>query len=331
VKNIQKLTRLLMIAAIAILCLPLYDMVYLYPSTTNVLTDTFRRDSERLAHYLVSEFEITGRQQLSLEQQLRIKESFHLFELTIRTSRGNLLFSTSEHADKVMNFPALSLLEKGKIFSRNLTVPLEGRDKPVSLVEVHIPVLSQGQLEKVFILTRDVSHTRASLEQLISRSSIFLLMVAAIFLTVVFIVTHTIRKAVQKQNESEAYLSASQAQLENKHQELEQLFDQVEQAKYEWQCALDCIDDMILLIDETGLIRRCNEAFVRFLGYSYIKVLGKNWKQLLLPGDQGMISLNHQNGQVYHHQNAVWLQVEFFPYDDGRKEKLTVVRIQKQE
>lgn len=318
-------------AAVIIMCLPLYDMVYLYPSTTNVLTGTFRRDSERLAHYLASELQVAGKQPLSLEQLLRIKEAFNLFELTIRTSKGGLLLTTSESAVEVMNFPALSLFEKGKVFSRDLTVALEGRDKQVSLIEVQVPVLSQGQLDKVFILTRDVSHTRASLEHLISRSSIFLLMVAGTFLAVIFIVTHIIRKVVRRQNENEVCLSASQAQLQGKHRELELLFDQVEQAKYEWQCALDCIDDMVLLIDAAGLIRRCNEAFVRFLGYSYINVLGKNWRQLLLPDDQGMISLNHQNGQFYHHQNAVWLQLEFYSYDDGQKEKLTVVRIQKQE
>ncbi len=38
---------------------------------------------------------------------------------------------------------------------------------------------------------------------------------------------------------------------------------------------------MIFMIDGEGRIRRCNEALIRFLGLSYLDVLGKNWQKVL--------------------------------------------------
>ncbi|MBN1956772.1 MAG: PAS domain S-box protein [Desulfuromonadales bacterium] len=329
-ESFKHLNRLLMIAAVVVLCLPLYDMVYIYPSTLNLLTESLRRDAEGLAACFIDDSLLAVDEIRTLQHLSRIKESLRLVELTVRNSRGELLGSTCADVPPRINFPALPLLQQGRTFSRNLTVASKVQGGVMSLVEVQVPMLVQGQLDRVVILTRDVSPFRAVLEREISKATIFLLAVCGIFLALILMVARMMRKTVQLQYASEADLSESRAELEHKHRELEQLFNQVEQAKYEWQCALDCIDDMILLIDEEGLIRRCNDALVRFLGCSYLNVLGKNWRQVLKVDDRGMISLNRQNGQVYHQQNGVWLQLEFYPYATEQPQRLTVLRIRKQ-
>ena len=114
-------------------------------------------------------------------------------------------------------------------------------------------------------------------------------------------------QALQQQRFSDSQLRLSQQQLEQKHAELERLFASVEQAKYEWQVALDCIADMILLVDQSGRVKRCNEAFIRFVGCSYLDVLGKDWQRMLLNGQQDFLSLNQSNKQLFHQQKQVML------------------------
>jgi PAS domain-containing protein len=205
------------------------------------------------------------------------------------------------------------------------------RNEPISLVEIQTPVMYENKLEEVLVLIQDVSSVRASLDQVVSRSALFLFSVATVFLIIIILIAQMARKVIKKQNYSERQLTESKQQLEKKHLELEQLFDFVAQAKYEWQMALDCISDMILLVDEAGQVKRCNQAFIRFIGCSYLEVLGKNWQQVLFRGNLGIISLDQQNNKIYHQQNRVWLQLEFYPYAAEQKEKLTVIKIQRQD
>ena len=331
VQKAQHWISLLVVAAIAVLCLPLFDMVYLYPSATSLMMQKAREDAEHLGLFFAEELKNNKDHQLSLQQFKKMVDSFDLIQATLRTPTGRLIFSTSEQIKQNRKLSTLSLLKQGKTFSRMFVAALPDRNEPISLVEIQTPVMYENKLEEVLILTQDISSIRASLDQVVSRSALFLFSVATVFLVIIVLIAQMARKVIKKQNYSEQQLTESRQQLEKKHRELEQLFDLVEQAKYEWQVALDCISDMILLTDEAGRVRRCNQAFIRFIGCSYLEVLGKNWQQVLLRGNTKIISLDQQNNQIYHQQNRVWLQLEFYPYAAEQGEKLTVIKIQQQD
>ncbi len=329
-QRVQNLIRLLVFAAIAALCLPLFDMIYFYPSATGLLTEKAREDALHLGLFLAEGKHDGQAYQFDDLSLTTMADSFALVRATLRTPQGQLISSSSAQAESQRPFSTLSLLTQGKAFSRMFIATLPGRDEPVSLVEIQVPLRQNGRLEKVLVLTQDISSVRAALERVISRSTLFLFSVATIFLVIIVLIARMALRAVSLQGHSEKQLVESRQQLEKKHGELEELFAMVEQAKYEWQVALDCISDMILLTDETGRVKRCNEAFIRFMGRSYLDVLGKDWQRILLQNDSEMIALTQRNCQIYHQQSQVWLQLEFYPYADEQQKKLMLIRIQRQ-
>lgn len=328
--KIQQLISLFIVAAVAVFCLPFFDMIYQYPAANRVVIEKIREDSEHLGRYLIEELANIENQETRLLKLTGLAQSFSLYDVTLRSPSGKLLLSTSENSLPHVSLPAFNILKRGKVFSRTFVVPDRENKQLLSLVEVHLPIVVQGQLDRVLILTQDISSVRSSLERLTSRSSVFLVVVATVFLIMVTLTARMARRAIKQQGESAKQLNDSQKQLELKHSELERLFELVEQAKYEWQVALDCITDMILLVDQSGKVKRCNEAFIRFLGRSYLEVLGKNWQQVLLKEQQEIITLNQLNKQVFHQQKQVWLQLDFYSYRAEDQEPLTVVRIQQQ-
>ncbi|OGR07383.1 MAG: hypothetical protein A2511_07815 [Deltaproteobacteria bacterium RIFOXYD12_FULL_50_9] len=76
-------------------------------------------------------------------------------------------------------------------------------------------------------------------------------------------------------------LEQTQHELREKHEALVKLFNFVEVAKRQWEMSIDCIKDIIILIDDNDAIIRMNKALAALSGTSYIEVLGRNWRKLL--------------------------------------------------
>jgi len=86
---------------------------------------------------------------------------------------------------------------------------------------------------------------------------------------------------VTGQRESERELLRSKAELTCKHEELSALFGEVESVKKEWEKTMDCINDMVILLDPDGRVKRCNRAAMEFVGGAYGEIIGQQWQQLL--------------------------------------------------
>jgi PAS domain-containing protein len=331
VQKVQSLISLLVIASVLALCLPLFDMVYLYPATTSLISENARKDAEHIGSYLAENFIFGGNDQ-QINQQLRqLTETFSLVRASLRSSAGQVLYSTAaEQVGQRRDLtPLRRALRRGESYSRYFFASPDGQKDIVSLVETQAPLVRNGELVAVLELIHDMGSVRSSLDRLVAHASTFLLVVAGLFFAVILLLASMARKAINKQNQTEQLLRDSQLQLEEKHQELNSLFQQVEHAKFEWQMTLDCIADLILLVDAEDKVRRCNEALVRFVGLSYLGVLGKNWKTILFAEGVEVVSLNRQHSEIYHPRHNVWLAIEFYPYQVEQGEKLTVVRIQK--
>lgn len=326
-QRVQSLISLLIVASVLVLCLPLFDMVYLYPSTTSLISEQARKDAEHLGRYLAEGF-ILGESKAQINNQLRqLSENFSLVRASLRSPAGKILYSTdTEQIGQYRDLAPLErALQRGESVSRFLIASLPGKVGTTSLLETQAPLIRDGKLVAVLELVHDMGAVRSFMDRMVSHASTFLLLVAGVFFVVILLLASMARKALSQQEHTEQLLRESQQQLELKHQELNKVFQQVEQAKSEWQMTLDCIADMILLVDGEEKVRRCNAALVRFVGLSYLGVLGKNWKTVLFT--EG-VSLNQQHSEIYHPRHMVWLAIEFYPYQDEQGETLTVIRIQ---
>ena len=58
----------------------------------------------------------------------------------------------------------------------------------------------------------------------------------------------------------EKNLSGAQNSLESEHAKLTKLFQQVELAKRQWEQTMDCIGEMVPVVDDQDRIIRCNRV-----------------------------------------------------------------------
>jgi PAS domain S-box-containing protein len=64
------------------------------------------------------------------------------------------------------------------------------------------------------------------------------------------------------------------------------LLNVIEQSKKEWESIFDSISDPILVVDEYGVVRRCNHALIDRLNSTFSKVIGHDLAAVLKSGDE---------------------------------------------
>ena len=104
---------------------------------------------------------------------------------------------------------------------------------------------------------------------------------------------------VMMRREMEAALQQKQLELEEKHHQLQELFQLVSLGKKEWELTIDCLSDLIIRIDADGRIRRVNRATAELTGRTYKELLGANVADVFgeLPvgeSAQGQIEMHHE-------------------------------------
>lgn len=329
-RRIRLLLSLLVVASIMALCLPLFDMVYLYPSATSLITEKARQDAGDLGNYLAENYKLEADQPEITGQLQSLADNFSLVRASLRTVAGTVRESTDPaQIGQQRDMAAFTgLLHRGQTYSRLFTAVVVAGEPSRSLIETQAPLMVDGQLVAVLELIFDSETIRQPLEQAVSRASLFLLLVGAVFISIILVIFCLARQAVKQQEQSDVLLQANRQLLEKKHQVLNATFRLVEQAKYEWQMTLDCISEMILLVDDNGRICRCNQAFIRFVDLSYFAVLGKNWRAILRADGLECPSAN-QHTEVFHAKRNLDLIFDYYQYQNEQGQQQSVIRIQK--
>jgi len=129
-----------------------------------------------------------------------------------------------------------------------------------------------------------------------------------------------VKEEITSRKYAERQLQKKQAELVLKHEQLTDLFRQVEQGKREWEQTMDCIDDMVAMVDRGHRIRRCNRAFMQFAGCSYPQLISTDWCELLQGVGLDLEGLQGASGELFHAPSRRWFTLKTYPYDDGRGE-----------
>ncbi|KAF0219769.1 MAG: multi-sensor signal transduction histidine [Geobacteraceae bacterium] len=122
---------------------------------------------------------------------------------------------------------------------------------------------------------------------------------------------------ITSQKENERQLLKSKAELTIKHEQLSALFSQVESVKREWERTLDCINDMVILLDREGRVRRCNRATAEFAGIPYEDIPGLDWQNLVQMPEVPSIRLDDRSGELYHEKLNRWFFFTCYPYSEN--------------
>jgi two-component system NtrC family sensor kinase len=107
------------------------------------------------------------------------------------------------------------------------------------------------------------------------------------------------------------------SELIDKHEQLSNLFQQVRNAKIQWEQTMDCIDDIIMLVGEDGSLLRCNKALLQFAGVDgYNDLLGLDWLKLLASCGLNLGWINNTSQELYHESSGRWFTIRCYNYGD---------------
>ncbi|MBW4053876.1 MAG: PAS domain-containing protein [Proteobacteria bacterium] len=96
----------------------------------------------------------------------------------------------------------------------------------------------------------------------------------------------------------EAELTKSREELQSKHDELNELFGQVENGKQEWEDTMDSLAEMVLMCDQFGVINRCNRAVTSFTGIPYNMIINSDCMELLVRAGLEVTGYDGTSGQL---------------------------------
>jgi PAS domain S-box-containing protein len=97
------------------------------------------------------------------------------------------------------------------------------------------------------------------------------------------------------------------------HAELSRVFKLVEIGKREWEKTMDCVQDMVILTDMQGRVKRCNKSFKEFMGRAYDELLGKDCAGLLAGNDIEVHEFHSKGTEVFHRPSERWFRVKSYP------------------
>ena len=118
-----------------------------------------------------------------------------------------------------------------------------------------------------------------------------------------------ISRDVTDQRQMEKELLESDARLYMKHEELKNVFHQMEGIRREWEETMDCISDMFILADQHGKIRRFNRAVETFTGKAHRDIVGKDCLPFL--EEHGLKAhLEAPGVELLHKQSGKWFVVK---------------------
>jgi len=167
----------------AILLLPAYTSIYLYPAFTRLLVENTEKEVERAATHLASMFishhDILGRSPLSDEEKKELNTllaDFGLMKIKIFAPSGEILYSTDPEETGRVNRKRYfhEIVAAGKRYSmliRKNSPSLEGQTMPADVIETYIPIMKNGRFMGAFEVYYDITSEKGKMERLISRSS----------------------------------------------------------------------------------------------------------------------------------------------------------------
>ncbi len=132
------------------------------------------------------------------------------------------------------------------------------------------------------------------------------------------VITHYLveKEDITLRKKTEKALEESRAELFRKHGELQLLFEQVARSQKEWENTLDCIGDIVILVDSQGGIKRCNRALREFSSLTYHQILGNPVKEFLRLHGLRFPDDVSSGSEILHQASGRWFFCKSYPFSD---------------
>jgi PAS domain S-box-containing protein len=320
--NMAKSIVLLSVVSVAVLAA--YNLFFVFPSFTNLLTEVFEDDSVRIATHLKEELfpEDVQVEKGALSAEFRkeaelLKKDFGLLKIVVLSHSGETLYSSDAadigHVIKKKFFG--EVVAKGMIhkeFVRKNTPSASGQTLSADVVETYVPIMRGGKFFGACEVYVDITRAKAKNDRLFLKSFSTLFVLVLGLLGAVVIMSIWANRGIAVQRKAEERLK---------------LFSQ----------AIEEAMDGVQITDLNGYIMYSNKAVEEIYGFSSKEFLGRHVGELnadkefagrvILPAIQktgrwdGEVMVLHRDGRAF----PIWLSASIVRNDKG--ERLAMVGI----
>jgi K+-sensing histidine kinase KdpD len=207
---------ILILTAMIIIALMVYNYFLTTPSFTRLLLHTTETDAVRITRHLASAVLISGTEEISkatLNDQLpkevdKIKKDFELMSLKVFSPSGEIVFSDDPDEMGQVNERRYfqDIVAKGRVYST--LVPkneesLEGRTMARDVLETYVPLMNKGRFLGALEIYYDITGRKKELDRLISQSSTITFIFASALLVAIVLILYEENVAMKKRRQLE--------------------------------------------------------------------------------------------------------------------------------
>lgn len=229
---------LVFFSLIAVLMLPIYTIFFLSPSFVNFIIEGKEEQAVRVAAHMESKLIPKKSSQLTksiltadvLKKIEGTSRDFNLMKVRIVFPSGEILYSTtkSEVGDSINIEPISQTLRSGKAYYRLVEKgfpDLEGDIMPTDAVETYVPIMRDNNLIGAFEIYYDIAKDEKKLNGLLNLLYSTLFPIALILFFAVIMSCRKANRNLTKRVEAEEKLLEQSATLQEKNDELSELFE----------------------------------------------------------------------------------------------------------
>jgi len=186
------LRNILILVVVVVVALISFNVIYITPSFTKLLTNTTQHDAVRIARHLASSLLVSEKTEVGkdflnlglLKEVEKLKEDFDLINLKVFSASGEVVFSgePSEVGEINRRRYFHDIVAKGKVYAE--VVPknkesLEGRKVTSDVLETYVPLTADRRFLGAIEIYYDITDAKKQLDRLISQSSAITFMFAS--------------------------------------------------------------------------------------------------------------------------------------------------------
>lgn len=213
--KIKFLKNILILSSLIAVGLPLFVILFIYPSFHGLLTKNTEDMAISIARHLSSDVignqDMLSRDSLSDETLSDIQGSvnhFGLMKLKIFSKSGEIIFSTVPKDIGEINKKTYfrDFVAKGKVYTKSVkkgTKSLEDQIVTADVVETYIPIIKNDKFIGAFEIYYDITNRKERLDKLLHTSSLVLILLAISFQCTIIISLFKASKNIIKRENAE--------------------------------------------------------------------------------------------------------------------------------
>jgi len=217
---------LLILSCGAVVFLPVFTFVFLYPSIDELLIRDAEYQARKVANhfslYFVVPDEKLGYENITIDLKDEISqvvENFALEKVKVFSNTGEILYSTSSDDIGGMNDKDYfrTIVLRGKGFSKIVRKDhktLEGRTVAKDVIETYVPIFGRDKVVGAFEIYYDITTLKGLFDDLVHRSTLIIYGISIILLSALLVSLFKLSKNMAAREQAEKALAGHTSELE---------------------------------------------------------------------------------------------------------------------